>query len=205
MNGSMLMPVMTGSLLRGSSLMDSFFNDDFFSDFFNGDMPEGAKTYKKDILDANGKKIGERVVSTYSSGRAHAPRDLVSSNFPPCNIYTDADKRKVYEFAIAGYDPSNVSFEANADEPDVIDIVLKSGYEEVTEDSKDTEEHSNVEREQRGYDYEGFKVKDTRTSFRVDTRKYDLEDAEVEIKNGVAKISFGPKTVAFKPKIVKSK
>lgn len=205
MNGSMFMPVMTGSLLRGTSLMDSLFNDDLFSSFWNGEMPEGTKTYKKDILDADGNKIGERVVSTYSSGRAHAPHELVSSNFPPCNIYTDSDRRRVYEFAIAGYDPANVSFEANESEPDVIDIVLKSGYEEVTENSEDTKDHPNTEREQLAYDYEGFRVKDARTSFRVDTRKYDLEDAEVEIKNGVAKISFGPKTVAFKPKIVKSK
>lgn len=205
MNGSMLMPVMTGNLLRGSSLMDSFFNDDFFSDFFNGAMPEGSKTYKKDILDAKGNKVGERVVSTYSSGRAHAPREVVGSNFPPCNIYTAENKRRVYEFAVAGYDPENIIFEANADEPDVIDLVLKSGLEEVTEETTDDTEHPNTEKEQRVYDYEGFKVKDHRTPFRVDTRKYDLEDAEVEIKNGVAKISFGPKTSTFKPKVIKSK
>lgn len=203
MNGSMLMPVMTGSLLRGTGLMDSFFNDDFFSDFFNGELPEGSKVYKKDILDAKGNKIGERVVSTYSSGRTHAPKDLVGSNFPPCNIYTSEDKRKVYEFAVAGYEPENISFEAT-DEPDVIDLVLKSEYEDIT-DSEPSKAHPNTEREQRGYDYEGFKVKNHRTPFRVDIRKYDLEDAEVEIKNGVAKISFGPKVSTFKPKVITSR
>lgn len=206
MNGSTLIPVMPGRFIKASSLMDSFFNDDFFSSFFNGDMPEGTKTYKKDILDKDGNKIGEHIVSTYSSGRAHAPRDLVGSNFPPCNIYTDESKRKVYEFAVAGYSPDNITFEANPEEPDVIDLVLKSDFEEVISDSDSSEEeHSNTTREQRAYDYEGFKVKDYRTPFRVDTRKYDLEDAEVEIKNGVAKISFGPKTSTFKPKLIKSK
>lgn len=201
MNGSMLFPVMTGSNLFSGSL----FSEDFLSNFFNGDFPEGTKVYKKDILDSEGNKIGQKTVRTFSSGKSHAPREVVSSNFPPMNNYIDENKRLVYEFAVAGYDPKNVSFEVNEENPDYIDLVLKSELEVVHEnDSADSEEEETTTKESKAYLYEGFKTKDARTSFFVDTRKYDLEDSEMEFKNGVVTISFGPnkKLSTFKPKLV---
>lgn len=203
MNGSkFLIPVMTGS-----NLMESFFNDDLFSNFFNGTMPEGSKSYIQDIYDDNGKKVGERRVSTYSSGKTHAPREIISNNFPPMNSYVDESKKLVYEFAVAGYEPDNISFEVNSDNPDFIDLVLSSGMNPVEEKKEEAEENSEekeaTEEVKRVYSYEGFKVKDARTSFRVDSRRYDLESAEVEIKNGVARISFQPKKISFNPKIKK--
>lgn len=177
------------------------FGDDFLDSFFDGQCPEGTKTYKKDLLDNDGKKIGTSVVRTYSSGRSNAPSDIVGSNYPPCNIFTDEDKKKVYEFAIAGYDPDNVSFEVNEENPSYINLVLKSGMTEVKDSDKEepTEESSIV------YDYQKFTVKDHVCPFYVDRDRYDIEKSEVSFKNGVVRISFEPKKILFSPKLIKAK
>lgn len=195
---------MRGSTIFGVPSLDTFgrslFEDDFFNSFFSGlNIPEGTKTYKKDILDDDGKKIGEEVVKTYSSGKSNAPTSVVRSNFPPCNIYTNDKKQKVYEFACAGYDPKNISFEVNEDNPSYINLILKSDYEKVNdEDEKDEE---SVSTEKRVYDYRKFDTKDHTCPFYVDRDRYDIESAEVEIANGVVKISFDPKKVKFSPKV----
>lgn len=204
---------MNGSLISQSmaDCMDAMFsqpffaNDDFFSSLFTTVTTHGeTKSYKEDIKDANGKKIGERIVRTYSSGNSKAPKDKVGSNFPPCNIYHDANKRVYYEFLCAGYDEENISFEPNEKDPDVINLVLKSGKTPIqeNEDKNENEEKENAA-ESRVYEYKGFSIKDHVTPFKVDTKRYDIEDAEVFIKNNVATISFGPRVSKFKPKIVK--
>lgn len=181
------------------------FGEDFLNNFFGGELPEGTKTYKKDILDENGKKVGEKVIHTYSSGRSNPPASI-AGNFPPCNIYTDKNKRRVYAFACAGYEPENVSFEVNEDNPSYINLVLKSGLTEVTEtegeDAEKTEERATDE-EAIIFDYHKVVIKDCVDPFYVDRDRYDIEKSEVWFKNGMVYIAFEPKKVAFKPKIVK--
>lgn len=207
---------MSGSLLIGVPRMaadfgfPSFFRDEFLNSFFDGELPEGTKTYKKDILDKDGKKVGEKVIHTYSSGRSNCPASI-AGNFPPCNIYTDKRKRRVYAFACAGYDPENVSFEVNEENPSYINLVLKSGMTEVKEEdcneaAEDKEasavEEKNVEEDSVVYDYHKVVIKDCVDPFFVDRDRYDIEKSEVWFKNGMVYIAFEPKKVAFKPKIV---
>jgi HSP20 family molecular chaperone IbpA len=182
------------------------FGEKILNALMTGECPEGTRTYQKDIIDADGNKVGKTIVRTYSSGRSTAPSSLVGSNYPPCNIYTDENKRKVYEFAIAGYDPKNVSFAVDENNPSYINLILKSGLTEVKEsekeeDDEDKKEEPKVEKAII-YDYQKFVVKDHTCPFYVDRDRYDIEQSTVEFKNGTVKISFEPKKVAFNPKVV---
>lgn len=186
-----------GSPLFGEKILDAL---------MTGECPEGTRTYQKDIIDAEGNKVGKTIVRTFSSGRSTAPSSLVGSNYPPCNIYTDENKRKVYEFAIAGYDPKNVSFAVDENNPSYINLILKSGLTEVKEsekedDDEDKKEEPKVEKAII-YDYQKFVVKDHTCPFYVDRDRYDIEQSTVEFKNGTVKISFEPKKVAFNPKVI---
>lgn len=179
------------------------FGEKILNALMTGECPEGTRTYQKDILDDDGNKVGKTIVRTYSSGRSNAPSNLVGSNYPPCNIYTDENKRKVYEFAIAGYDPKNVTFAVDENNPSYINLVLKSGLTEVKESDEDEkkEEEQKVEKAI-VYDYQKFVVKDHTCPFYVDRDRYDIEQSTVEFKNGTVKISFEPKKIAFNPKVV---
>ena len=183
------------------------FGEDILDAMFDGEMPKGIRTYKQNILDDNGNKIGTKVVRTYSSGRSNAPASLVGSNYPPCNIYTDENRRKVYEFAVAGYDPKNISFAVDENNPSYINLILKSGLTEVKESETDDNDDKKEEEEQKVekaiiYDYQKFVVKDHTCPFYVDRDRYDIEQSTVEFKNGTVKISFEPKKIAFNPKVV---
>jgi HSP20 family molecular chaperone IbpA len=187
-----------GSPLFGEKILDAL---------MTGECPEGTRTYQKDIIDADGNKVGKTIVRTYSSGRSTAPSSLVGSNYPPCNIYTDENKRKVYEFAIAGYDPKNVSFAVDENNPSYINLILKSGLTEVKESEKEEEDDEDKKEEPKVekaiiYDYQKFVVKDHTCPFYVDRDRYDIEQSTVEFKNGTVKISFEPKKVAFNPKVI---
>lgn len=205
MNGSMLI----GMPRMATCGLSPFFGDEILASLIGGEVPEGTRTFKKDITDKDGNVIGKEVVRTFSSGRSNAPTALVGSKFPPCNIYTDENKKKVYEFAIAGYDPDNVSFEVNEENPSYINLILKSGMTEVeaeekpAEDGEETKEEAKTEEKVIVYDYQKVIIKDHTCPFFVDRDRYDIEKSEVSFKNGMVKISFEPKKVAFKPKIVK--
>lgn len=183
------------------------FGEKILNALMTGECPEGTRTYQKDIIDADGNKVGKTIVRTYSSGRSTAPSSLVGSNYPPCNIYTDENKRKVYEFAIAGYDPKNVSFAVDENNPSYINLILKSGLTEVKESEKEEDDFEDKKEEPKVekaiiYDYQKFVVKDHTCPFYVDRDRYDIEQSTVEFKNGTVKISFEPKKVAFNPKVV---
>ena len=184
------------------------FGEKILNALMTGECPEGTRTYQKDIIDADGNKVGKTIVRTYSSGRSTAPSSLVGSNYPPCNIYTDENKRKVYEFAIAGYDPKNVSFAVDENNPSYINLILKSGLTEVKESEKEEDDDFEDKKEEPKvekaiiYDYQKFVVKDHTCPFYVDRGRYDIEQSTVEFKNGTVKISFEPKKVAFNPKVV---
>ena len=184
------------------------FGEKILNALMTGECPEGTRTYQKDIIDADGNKVGKTIVRTYSSGRSTAPSSLVGSNYPPCNIYTDENKRKVYEFAIAGYDPKNVSFAVDENNPSYINLILKSGLTEVKESEKEEDDDYEDKKEEPKvekaiiYDYQKFVVKDHTCPFYVDRDRYDIEQSTVEFKNGTVKISFEPKKVAFNPKVV---
>lgn len=184
------------------------FGEKILNALMTGECPEGTRTYQKDIIDADGNKVGKTIVRTFSSGRSTAPSSLVGSNYPPCNIYTDENKRKVYEFAIAGYDPKNVSFAVDENNPSYINLILKSGLTEVKESEKEEDDDCEDKKEEPKvekaiiYDYQKFVVKDHTCPFYVDRDRYDIEQSTVEFKNGTVKISFEPKKVAFNPKVV---
>ncbi len=184
------------------------FGEKILNALMTGECPEGTRTYQKDIIDAEGNKVGKTIVRTFSSGRSTAPSSLVGSNYPPCNIYTDENKRKVYEFAIAGYDPKNVSFAVDENNPSYINLILKSGLTEVKESEKEEDDDYEDKKEEPKvekaiiYDYQKFVVKDHTCPFYVDRDRYDIEQSTVEFKNGTVKISFEPKKVAFNPKVV---
>lgn len=185
------------------------FGEKILNALMTGECPEGTRTYQKDIIDADGNKVGKTIVRTYSSGRSTAPSSLVGSNYPPCNIYTDENKRKVYEFAIAGYDPKNVSFAVDENNPSYINLILKSGLTEVKESEKEEDDDDYEDKKEEPkvekaiiYDYQKFVVKDHTCPFYVDRDRYDIEQSTVEFKNGTVKISFEPKKVAFNPKVV---
>ena len=183
------------------------FGEKILNALMTGECPEGTRTFQKDIFDDDGNKVGKTIVRTYSSGRSNAPSSLVGSNYPPCNIYTDENKRKVYEFAIAGYDPKNVTFAVDENNPSYINLVLKSDLTEVKESDEDEKKEEEEEEEQKVetaivYDYQKFVVKDHTCPFYVDRDRYDIEQSTVEFKNGTVKISFEPKKIAFNPKVV---
>lgn len=197
---------MRGSMIFGENTFPFEDMSRAFEALMSGEVPTGTRTFKKDIVDSNGKKVGTEVIRTYSSGRSNAPSNLVCSQFPPCNIGTDKQKRKFYEFSIAGYDPDNVTFKVNEDNPSYINLVLKSGMTEVEPDEKSEDaasEEVKTEEDVVVYDYQKVIIKDHTCPFYVDRDRYDIEKSEVTFKNGMVRISFEPKKVAFKPKIVK--
>lgn len=174
----------------------------------DGNFPEGTRTVRRDILDGNGRKIGEKVIQTYSSGKNRPSKELVKSSYPPVNIYTDGDEKLIFEFACAGYDPANISFEVNKEDHNYINLVLSSGSS-IDDDSCETDENDDKkeskkesEKEVRVYEVEGFKIKDTKVPFFVDNSRYNIETPTVEIKNGVVKITFEPKRINFNPKLI---
>ena len=182
------------------------FGEKILNALMTGECPEGTRTYQKDILDDDGNKVGKTIVRTFSSGRSNAPSNLVGSNYPPCNIYTDENKRKVYEFAVAGYDPKNISFAVDENNPSYINLILKSGLTEVkeseTDDNDDKKEEEQKVEKAIVYDYQKFVVKDHTCPFYVDRDRYDIEQSTVEFKNGTVKISFELKKIAFNQNVV---
>lgn len=170
----------------------------------DGNFPEGSRTVRRDILDGNGRKIGEKVIQTYSSGKNRPSKELVKSSYPPVNIYTDGDEKLIFEFACAGYDPENISFEVNKEDHNYINLVLSSGssVEENSCETDEADDKKESEKEVRVYEVEGFKIKDTKVPFFVDNSRYNIETPTVEIKNGVVKIAFEPKRINFKPKLI---
>jgi len=172
-----------------------------------GNLPEGSRVYRRDITDDNGNKVGEKIVRTYSYGRNRPPKDVVRSDAIRVNIIDDNEGRKTYEFACAGYDPKNISFEINKENPDYIDLVLSSGVkaeEPKAKDESDAEDASETEEpkvESKTYEVQGFTVKDTRVPFKVDNTRYNIEEPIVEFEFGVVRITFEPKKINFNPKI----
>lgn len=180
-----------------------------------GNLPEGSRVYRRDITDDNGNKVGEKIVRTYSYGRNRPPKDIVRSDAIRVNIIDDNEGRKTYEFACAGYDPKNISFEINKENPDYIDLVLSSGVkteepkakeEPKAEEKSDAENTSETEEpkvESKTYEVQGFTVKDTRVPFKVDNTRYNIEEPIVEFEFGVVRITFEPKKINFNPKFKK--
>ncbi len=180
-----------------------------------GNLPEGSRVYRRDITDDNGNKVGEKIVRTYSYGRNRPPKDIVRSDAIRVNIIDDNEGRKTYEFACAGYDPKNISFEINKENPDYIDLVLSSGVkaeepkakeESEAEEKSDAENTSETEEpkvESKTYEVQGFTVKDTRVPFKVDNTRYNIEEPIVEFEFGVVRITFEPKKINFNPKFKK--
>lgn len=196
---------MSGLFPVVSQMAQDFFPEEIIKIMTEGNFPEGSRTVHKDIVDENGNKIGEKVLHTYSSGRNRPSREIVKASYPPVNIYTDEKGLKVFEFACAGYNPSDISFEINKDDPDYIDLVLSSGVKVDDAKSKKKEKDEEKENENesvRVYDVEGFKVKDARVPFRVDNTRYNIENPTVEFSNGVVRVSFEPKKINFAPKFV---
>lgn len=172
-----------------------------------GNLPEGSRVYRRDITDDNGNKVGEKIVRTYSYGRNRPPKDIVRSDAIRVNIIDDNEGRKTYEFACAGYDPKNISFKINKENPDYIDLVLSSGVKaeepkaKEESDAKDSPAFTPVE--SKTYEVQGFTVKDTRVPFKVDNTRYNIEEPIVEFEFGVVRITFEPKKINFNPKIKK--
>lgn len=194
---------MSGLFPTVSEMARGFFPEEIIKIMSEGNFPEGSRTVRKDIVDGDGNKIGEKVIHTYSSGRNRPSREIVKASYPPVNIFTDEQGRRVFEFACAGYDPKNITLEINKDDPDYIDLVLSSGVkvEETTEDKEEKNEDEK-KAEIRAYDVEGFKVKDARVPFHVDNSRFNIESPTVEFTNGVVRIAFEPKRIAFAPKFV---
>lgn len=170
----------------------------------DGNFPEGTRTVRRDILDGNGRKIGEKVIQTYSSGKNRPSKELVKSSYPPVNIYTDGDEKLIFEFACAGYDPTNISFEVNKEDHNYINLVLSSGssVEDNSCETDEADDKKESEKEVRVYEVEGFKIKDTKVPFFVDNSMYNIETPTVEIKNGVVRIAFEPKKIKFEPILI---
>lgn len=169
-----------------------------------GNLPEGSRVYRRDITDDKGNKVGEKIVRTYSYGRNRPPKDIVRSDAIRVNIIDDNEGRKTYEFACAGYDPKNISFEINKENPDYIDLVLSSGVKvEEKSDAEDTSETEKPKVESKTYEVQGFTVKDTRVPFKVDNTRYNIEEPIVEFEFGVVRITFEPKKINFNPKFKK--
>ena len=195
-----------------------------FNDFFDftlpseisrmlecGNIQPGSRTVRRDIVDDNGNKIGEKVIHTFSSGHNRPAKEIVKASYPPVNIFTDENGCKVFEFACAGYDPKNISFEIDKEDPDYIDLVLSSGVkveEDSTEESdekkskKAKKESEDEKPEVRAYEVEGFRVKDARVPFRVDNSRFNIEAPTVTFVNGVVRIAFEPKRINFAPKFL---
>ena len=169
-----------------------------------GNLPEGSRVYRRDITDDNGNKVGEKVVRTYSYGRNRPSRDVVRASYPPVNIIDDNEGRKIFEFACAGYDPKNIAFEINKENPDYIDLVLSSGLKaEEPKSKEDSDAKDETPIESKTYEVQGFTVKDARIPFLVDNSRYNIEEPIVEFEYGVVRITFEPKKVNFKPKFKK--
>lgn len=169
-----------------------------------GNLPEGSRVYRRDITDDKGNKVGEKIVRTYSYGRNRPPKDIVRSDAIRVNIIDDNEGRKTYEFACAGYDPKNISFEINKENPDYIDLVLSSGVKvEEKSDAEDTSETEKPKVESKTYEVQGFTVKDARVPFKVDNTRYNIEEPIVEFEFGVVRITFEPKKINFNPKFKK--
>ncbi len=113
------------------------------------------------------------------------PDVFVTSRFPPCNILKKEDNSLEYEFAVAGYDLSEIKIDFDNDH-----LILTLEPIEKEEDEKVK------------YRQQGIRRAKSTSKFFVPVSHYDVEKAEAHLDKGILKLSIPTKEVA-KPKSIK--
>lgn len=112
------------------------------------------------------------------------PNILVSSAFPPTNMYENADGGMVLEFAIAGYKREEVSIQFEDDY-----LKLSMNPEKSQDDGKKYLQH-------------GIKSCKTESKYFIPAIKYDVSKAVANLKDGILSINI-PVREDAKPRDIK--
>ena len=117
--------------------------------------------------------------------------DDYKNNFPPTDIYKEIKTgTAIFEFAVAGYDPAEISIKFSGDK-------LELDYTPTKKGDKENEE-----------DFEYFKRRIAKRAFHLDysllTGHYDTTKAVASHENGILKIEI-PTSEYVKPRNIKIK
>jgi HSP20 family molecular chaperone IbpA len=107
------------------------------------------------------------------------PDVFVTSRFPPCNILKKEDNSLEYEFAVAGYDLSEIGIEFDNDH-----LILSL-------EPKEKEEDKTIK-----YRQMGIRRAKSTSKFFVPVSHYDVEKAVANLDKGILKLSIPTKEVA---------
>lgn len=154
----------------GLNGIDSFFSEveNLFSEAFS-DFPQVAPDWSRTwtLSSMPGFTVGV-------TAKSKLPNCIVSSAYPPSNVFFDKDKNYRVQIACAGYDESAVEMEFddpslvvsfNGDSPfEASPCMLQSGVKKLDKE---------------------FKI-----SFAIDSRKFDIDKLTFTMKNGLLDITI---------------
>lgn len=116
------------------------------------------------------------------SAPSHLPENILAGKFPPCDILKDEKEGTLkYQFAIAGYSDSEVDLQFKDDHM----------YLSINPVDKDLGDFKYVQK--------GIKSSKSSLSAYIPSNKYDIDNANAEIKNGILTVII-PTRPEAKPK-----
>lgn len=160
-----------------SDNVQNFFNDGVMGPYVNdwpisGSLPDYTINY-----------------TTYAPVASKLPKELVTSSFPPSDIYIDEDKAMKIEMAVAGYTKDLISIEQSPDDSDYIRVTLNSKAK--AEDTGSDADEKETEKPKRVYLQQGIKKPDTSSvEFYVDPSKFDITTTKAAFDNGILTITI---------------
>lgn len=108
---------------------------------------------------------------------SRVPKDYVSSNFPPCNIYMNKEETCLYyKLAVAGYSKENIK------------VTYKDDY--LTVSLMESEKEKKEEKENIIYAQKGIKHCSCETTYFVPSKKYDTSKLKVSLSDGILLIEI---------------
>lgn len=137
-------------------------------------------------------------------------KEIVSSSYPPANIYAEKDGTYYAELAVAGYGRDEI---AVSTENDIVKVILgkkpenptsvSTSEEVIEENGTKSKVVSKVEEERdtKRYFQKGIKKQYCTWEWDVSDFKLDLSTAKVSLDNGILKISVTQRESA-KPKVL---
>ncbi len=159
-----------------SDNVQNFFNDGVMGPYV-GDWPisgDSTYTYK---------------YTTWVPVASKLPKEIVTSSFPPSDVYIDENKAMKIEMAVAGYTKDLISIEQSPDDSDYIRVTLNSKAK--AEDTGSDAEEKEEKKPERVYLQQGIKKPETSSiEFYVDPSKFDITTTKAAFDNGILTITI---------------
>jgi HSP20 family molecular chaperone IbpA len=115
------------------------------------------------------------------------PTQLVSSSYPPSNIFIDTDKNLHIQVAAAGFAKDEITVSTENDY-----LIVSFKKQELP--FKDDKELENVPKEERpitiSYLQKGIKMDNAELKFYIDSKRFNGDTATVKLENGLLEITI---------------